>query len=212
MEQMSEILFVCIVMPMIPMLFVLPDKRSRLFVGYLMIGALVCLIAGALNTLLLQLFDGDMLYVTTTITPVSEEILKALPVLYLAIFFSDDRDTLLSAAFASGVGFAVLEDAVILAQNPAGVSIGWAFARVVGAALMHGACTSTIGLGMSYINKRRKLFFCGTLSLLITAILFHATFNVLVQSEYRIAAFILPISLYLPVIVGRIRARTKEKQ
>ncbi len=212
MEQMSEILFICIVMPMIPMLFVLPDKRSRLFVGYLMLGALLCLIAGALNTLLLQLFDGDMLYVTTTITPISEEILKALPVLYLAIFFTDDRDTLLSAAFALGVGFAVLEDAVILAQNPAGVSIGWAFARVIGAALMHGACTSTIGLGMSYINKRRKLFFCGTLSLLITAILFHATFNVLVQSAYRIAAFILPISLYLPVIVGRLRARKKEAQ
>ncbi len=212
MEQISEILFICVVMPMIPMLFVLPDKKSRLFVGYLMIGALICLIAGALNVLMFNLFKGDTLYVTTTITPITEEVLKAIPVLYLAIFFTDDRETLLSASFALGVGFAILEDAVILVQNQQSVSIGWAFARVIGAALMHGACTSTIGMGMSYINKRRKLFFCGTFALLITAILFHATFNVLVQSSYRIVAFILPMSLYLPVIIAQMRRRKKRKK
>ncbi|MBO6231578.1 MAG: PrsW family intramembrane metalloprotease [Ruminiclostridium sp.] len=211
MEQISEILFICIVMPMIPMLFVLPDKKSRLFVGYLMVGSLICLMAGALNLFLLQIFNGDMLYVTTTITPISEEVLKAIPVLYLAIFFTDDRETLLSASFALGVGFAILEDAVILAQNPSAISLGWAFTRVVGAALMHGACTAMVGMGMSYIRKRRKLFFCGTVALLIAAILFHATFNVLVQSSFRIAAFLLPMSLYLPVIFYQIRQRKKKK-
>ena len=207
MEEISEILFICIVMPMIPMLFVLPDKRSRLFLGYLMIGALICLLAGALNMILLEYFNNDLLYVTTTITPITEEMLKALPVLYLAIFFTDDRETLLSASFALGVGFAVLEDAVILVQNTHGITISWAFARVIGAALMHGACTSTIGMGMSYIHKRRKLFFCGTFALLIAAVLFHATFNVLVQSSFHIIAFILPMSLYLPVIIAQIRRR-----
>ena len=212
MEQISEILFISIAMPMIPMLLVLPDKRSRLFLGYLIIGALICLMAGALNSFLLGLMGGDMLYVTTTITPISEEILKAAPVLYLAIFFDDDRDTLLSVSFALGVGFAILEDAVILAQNIDNVSIAWAFARVIGAALMHGACTSMIGIGMSYVHKRRKLFFCGTFALLTAAILFHATFNVLVQSEYRIAAFMLPLSLYIPVIVKHIMSRRAKKQ
>ena len=212
MEQISEILFICVAMPLIPMLFVLPDKRSRLLLGYLMVGALICLIAGALNLLLLDLFDGNIMYVTTTITPMSEEILKAIPVLYLAIFFTDDRETLLSVSFALGVGFAILEDAVILVQNIAGVSVGWALARVVGAALMHGACTAMVGMGMSYVKKRRKLFFSGTFALLVAAILFHATFNVLVQSSYRIAAFILPISLYLPVIIYQIRARRKSRE
>lgn len=199
-------------MPMLPMLLVLPDKRSRLFLAYLIIGALICLMAGALNSFLLGLFGGDMLYVTTTITPISEEIMKALPVLYLAIFFEDDRDTLMSASFALGVGFAILEDAVILAQNIETVSMAWAFARVIGAALMHGACTSMIGVGMSYIHKRKKLFFCGTFALLTAAILFHATFNVLVQSVYHIAAFMLPLSLYIPFIVKHISVRRAKKQ
>lgn len=201
MEQISEILFISIVLPLIPMLFVLPDKRSRLFLGYLMIGAVICLVAGAINAWLLELFGGDIVYVTSTVTPISEEILKSLPVLYFAIVFSDDRETLLSVSFALGVGFAILEDAVILAQNIAAVSIGWAFIRVVGAALMHGACTALVGLGMSYIRKRRKLFFCGTLALLVTAVIYHATFNVLVQSDYRAAALIMPAALYVPVVV-----------
>ena len=42
MEQMSGILFICIALPMIPMLFILPDKKSRLFLGYMIVGATVC--------------------------------------------------------------------------------------------------------------------------------------------------------------------------
>jgi RsiW-degrading membrane proteinase PrsW (M82 family) len=193
------------------MLFILNDNRSRLFLGYMMIGALICLIAGAANRYLLGLFDNDMLYVTTTITPICEEILKAIPVIYLAVVFTDNRETLLSAAFALGIGFAILEDAGILVKSISTVSIGWALTRVIGAALMHGACTAMIGMGVSYVNKRRKLFFCGTFALLTSAILFHATFNVLVQSEYRVAAFLLPAALYIPVVVREMTARRKKK-
>ena len=109
---------------------------------------------------MLELFGGDGMYVTTNITPISEELMKAIPVLYFAVLFSDDRETLLSIAFALGVGFAVLENAVILTQQISNVTITWALTRVVGAALMHGACTAAVGMGMSYIRKRRKLFFC----------------------------------------------------
>jgi len=211
MEQISGILFICIALPMIPMLFILPDKKSRLLLGYMIIGCAICLCAGALNTLLLELCGNNTVYVTTTVTPISEEILKAVPVLYFALIFSDDRDTLLSISFALGVGFAVLEDAVILAQNINSISIAWALARVIGAALMHGACTAMIGMGMHYVHRRRKLFYCGTFALLVTAILFHATFNVLVQSEYRIAAFILPTALYLPAVIREIMLRRRKK-
>ena len=150
MEQMSGILYICIALPMIPMLFILPDKRSKLFLGYMIIGATVCLVAGSVNQWMLELFGGDGMYVTTNITPISEELMKAIPVLYFAVLFSDDRETLLSIAFALGVGFAVLENAVILTQQISNVTITWALTRVVGAALMHGACTAAVGMGMSY--------------------------------------------------------------
>ena len=212
MEQMSEILFICIALPMIPMLFILPEKRSRLFLGYMIIGCLICLLAGALNNYLLGLFGNDMMYVTTTITPVIEEILKALPVLYFAVIASDDREILLSISFATGVGFAVLENAVILAKNIQTVSIGWAIVRVIGAALMHGACTCFVGMGISYVHKRRKLFFSGTFALLMSAIIFHASFNILIQSDYSAVALFMPAAVYIPVVVSEIARRRKLKK
>lgn len=205
MEQISIILFLCIAVPMVPVLFVLPDKRSKLFLGYMLIGVCICLIAGQVNTILLSLFDGDRLYVTTNITPISEEILKALPVLYFAILFSDDRNTLVSIAFALGIGFAILESSVILINSLKTVTVSWAFARGMGAALMHGISTSFVGMGMSYVRKRRKFFFCGTFALLITAIIYHGIFNTLVQSDYKFLAFIMPSLVCCVVLVAQFK-------
>lgn len=212
MEPLSEILFICIAIPMIPMLFILPEKRSRLFLGYMIIGCLICLLSAALDHYFLELFNNDMRYVTTTITPVTEEILKALPVLYFAIIFNDDRDTLLSISFATGVGFAILENAVIFAKIIQNVSIEWAIIRVVGTALMHAACTCLVGMGISYVHKRKKLFFSGTFALLMSAIIFHASFNVLIESDYSAAALIMPTAIYIPVVVTEITRRRKAKK
>ena len=60
MANMTVILFLCAVMPMIPALNLMQDKKSRLFLGYMMLGMTVCLIASAVNTVLLDLFGGDL--------------------------------------------------------------------------------------------------------------------------------------------------------
>ena len=109
-----------------------------------------------------------------------------------------NRETLLSIAFAMGVGFAILENMVILVGSVDNVSIIWAFMRGFGAARMHSACTSLVGNGISYIHKRRKLFYCGTFSLLIFASISHGLFNMLIQSEHRWAAYIVIVSMYVP--------------
>lgn len=66
---------------------------------------------------------------TANVTPVVEEIIKAAAVLYFALCFSDDRDTLRSLALAIGLGFALLENMVILTQHVERVTIPWALAR-----------------------------------------------------------------------------------
>ena len=123
MENLTTILFLCVSLPILPVLFLMPDKRSKLFLAFLLVGVAICLIASGVNTLLLELLGGDLLYVTTNITPIAEEILKSLPVLYYAWIFSDDRDTLISIAFATGLGFAMLENLVILSAHIETVSI-----------------------------------------------------------------------------------------
>lgn len=205
MDGITVILFLCICVPIIPIITLMPDRRARQFLGFLLIGVALCLVASELNSLLFKLVGGDTVYVTSNITPITEELLKCLPVLYFALCFSDDRQTLVSLAMAVGLGFAMLESMVILVANVGTVTIPWALARGFGAAQMHGACSAMLGLGVSFVYRRRKLFWCGTFSLLLAASVFHAIFNLLVQSDRRSLAFVWSALLFVPQIVSRIR-------
>ena len=199
MDNLVYILFICLVAPMLLMLLLL-RKRSRLLVGYMIIGIFVSLFVSELNTILLNLFDGDSLYVTTTITPISEEIVKSVPVLFYAIVFSDNRDRVMPIAFATGVGFGMFENMVILVQNIENVSVSWAVIRGFSTALMHAVCTVAVGFGICFIKKKKKLFYCGTFALLTMACIYHGIFNMLVQSDYKNLGFVLPTVTYLPLL------------
>lgn len=209
MDNMTYILFICIFSPMLLMLFIL-DKKSRVLIGYALIGITVALLVSELNAIILVLFDGDKLYVTTSITPITEEIIKAIPILYYAAVFSDDRYKVIPLAFATGIGFGMFENIVVLIQNIETVTIPWAIIRGFSTALMHGLCTVTVGIGICYVRKRRKLFFTGTFALLSLAIIYHGIFNMLVQSEYKYLGFILPVLTYIPVLIQHFR-RLKRK-
>lgn len=117
--------------------------------------------------------------------------------------FSDDRDKLLSIAFAADIGFAMFENMVILVQNIENVSIGWAIIRGFSTALMHGVCTAAIGYGLSFVKKRKKLFYCGTFALLSLAGIYHGIFNMLVQSDYKYFGFVLPAVSYAGILISR---------
>ena len=199
MGNLVYILFICLVAPMLLMVLML-RKRSRLLVGYMVIGVCVSLFVSELNTLILNAFDGDMLYVSTTITPISEEIVKAIPVLFYALVFSDNRDRVMPIAFATGIGFGMFENMVILVQNIENVTVGWAIIRGFSTALMHAVCTVAIGFGICFVKKRRKMFYIGTFALLSVACIYHGIFNMLVQSDYKYLGFLLPAVTYVPIL------------
>ena len=180
---------------------------------YILIGVCVSLFVSEINSRLLSAFNNDMLFVTTTLTPVTEEIVKALPVLLFAFVFSDDREKLLPISFATGIGFALFENTVILVQNIDNVSILWAIIRGFSTALMHGICTALVGYGMGFVRKKKKLFVSGTFALLALAIIYHGLFNMLVESKnLQYVGFFMPAVTYIPLIIYLVFfARNKKK-
>ena len=172
---------------------------------FIIIGILLSLFISEVNSILLNLFDGASLYVTTTITPISEEIVKTLPVLFYALVFSDSKDRLMPIALATGIGFGLFENTVILVQSlvqdVGSVTVGWAIIRGFSTALMHGVCTMSVGFGISFVKKKKKLFYCGTFALLTMAMIYHGIYNMLVQSNYRWLGFVLPAVTYIPIIL-----------
>jgi len=201
MANLIYILFICV---LAPLLLTLPLMKgaSRRVMLYLIIGICVSLFISEINGRILIASNNQILLVTTTFTPVTEEIVKALPVLLYAFLFSDDREKLLPLAFATGIGFALFENTVILIQSIDNVSIIWAIIRGFSTALMHGICTAAVGYGMSFVRKKKKLFVSGTFALLALAIIYHGLFNMLVQSKnLQYVGFVLPAITYIPLII-----------
>ena len=199
MDNLTYIAFIAMTVSL-GLMLPLMEKKVRRLVIFMIVGMFSCLFVSELNHILLEAYNNDMFYVTTTITRVTEEIVKALPILYFAIVITDDRRVLIPNAFAVGVGFALLENVVILTQNVENVTILWAFVRGFGSGLVHGICTVMVGWGISYIRKRRKFFYCGTFALLSAAIIYHATYNLLVQSAYQYVGILLPLLTYIPIL------------
>ena len=210
MDSLEYILFICIAVPLLMMTLLLKG-RSRQLLGFMLIGILVCLFTSELNSLLLALFDNDILYMTTVITPIIEELSKMLPILVFALLFENKLETLFVIGLSLGIGFGFFENTIILVQNIENVSITWALIRGFATALMHGICTLSVGLGISFVRKKRKLFYPGLFSLLAMTAVYHGIFNML-QIRYQYVGLILPIITYIPLVIMQIVIAKKAKK
>ncbi|MDU7705954.1 MAG: PrsW family glutamic-type intramembrane protease [Clostridium sp.] len=205
---MVYIIFLCLSIPMVLMVPLL-ESRSRWIVGFFLLGAVTALAAYEINTIVFPFSGMSARSFTELIPPIVEELLKALPVLCYALLLDDSRKRVLPIAMAVGVGFAVLENTALLVEYLGSVSIAWAAGRGFSASLMHGLCTVTIGTGICYVKKQRKLFYTGTFGLLSIAITMHALFNLLIQSSFDIIGMVMPLALYGLLYVMRSRKKLK---
>ena len=208
MDNIIYILFVSISVP-IMLMALLVEKKSRFPIIFILVGIFVSVFASEVNGLLSNTLDMDMYSITTIVTPVTEELFKMLPILYYALVISDKKEKLFTASMAIGIGFAILENAFYLLNYPNFNMIN-AIIRAFGAGLMHGMCTLLVGVGISFVKKKSKLFAVGTFGLLSTAIVYHGIYNILVQSEYLIVGALLPIVTYIPFVIWRIKIKTKK--
>ena len=202
MGTLIYILFISIFFPLFLMML-LVEEKARLPIVFVMVGIFISVFASEVNGVLLNMLSLSRYDATITLAPITEELLKAFPILFYAVAISDKKEKLFTAAMATGIGFAILENAYYLIVNYETFSIFSALVRGFGTGLMHGMCTLLVGFGISFIRKRRKLFAVGTFALLSTAITYHSIFNMLVQSKYPLFGALLPLVTYLPFFIWR---------
>ena len=208
MDNLIYILFVAIFVPIL-LMTCLVEKKARHPLVFVLIGIFLSVFASEVNAYLRNILPMTPFEVTIIVTPISEEILKALPILFFASVLSPKKEAVFTAAMAIGIGFAVLENAFYM-LNDASFNMIDAIVRAFGAGLMHGMCTLLVGVGILFVKKKQKLFVVGTFAMLSTAITYHGIYNMLVQSDYQIIGYLLPIATYIPFMVWRIR-KAKQK-
>ena len=208
MDNLIYILFVSIFIPIL-LMACLVEKKSRQPMIFFLIGIFLSVFASEINAYLRGILSMSTFEITIIVTPISEEILKAFPILVFATVFTPKKEALFTASMAVGIGFAVLENAFYLLTSNSFNMID-AMIRAFGAGLMHGMCTLLVGVGISFVKKKQKLFVVGTFALLSTAITYHGIYNMLVQSDFEVIGYLLPITTYIPFVVWRIKRKKNQ--
>ena len=202
---MIYILFISIFVPILLMANLI-ERKARLPIIFVLVGIFISVFASEVNGILRIALPLSNYELTIIVTPMTEEFLKALPILFYAVFISDKAEVLFTASMATGIGFAVLENAYYL-LNVETWNILDAVIRAFGTGLMHGMCTLLVGVGITFVKKKRKIFWVGTFALLSTAITYHGIYNMLVQSPYKMIGYLLPISTYIPFLIWRLKKK-----
>lgn len=200
MELLNLFLYLSIAVPL-SIVFIMSKSKTKLLVCYVIVGLTVGLLCGELNGLLFKTFPYSQFTYVTTFSPMIEELLKMLPIFITAFFIKPTRQDLIERSIAVGVGFAILENAFVFANNIGQMSVIVAILRAFGAGMMHVMTMLFVGFGLSFVNNRKKLYVSGSVGLFAVASIYHSIYNYLVGSNYYVAGFLLPTLLFIPSII-----------
>lgn len=199
-----ENIFVCLAIPlMLCMLFI--GGRTRTFMLCMTAGMSVCLLSAYVNSFFMGHYGVSTTVAVIEITPVCEEVMKLLPLLFYILVFEPKVRDLPEAAIALAVGFATFENVCYLMENGA-ENFMFLLIRGFSAGALHILCGISIGFGLSYVFRRKWLAFTGTVGLLGTCIVFHATYNLLITGDggWRIAGYLFPSVLIALLYAGKL--------
>lgn len=198
MNDINIKMFICLITSLSLMLLVF-RKESRKLLLFLLFGLTSCLLAGFINDYVVNLINIDRYSATINITPIIEELLKAIPIVLFTFIYKPTKENLLECSITVGIGFSLLENFCLMYF--ADVSLLFAFVRGIGTGLMHGVCTLMVGYALSYVLENKEVFVLGTFASITVSIIYHSTYNILIQSSYPALGVLMPILSYIPLII-----------
>ncbi|MCO7161798.1 PrsW family glutamic-type intramembrane protease [Agathobaculum butyriciproducens] len=190
-----ENIYLCLALPLLLSLFFIRG-RSRRYALFLVIGMTVCLLSAYVSSFFVGYYGADGTTAVIEITPVCEEGMKLLPLLFFYLIFEPAPQELPAAAIALAAGFATFENVCYLTENGA-EDFRFLLIRGIAAGALHILCGVLSGFGVSQVFCRRWLAVTGTAGILGACTGFHAIYNLLITAEggWRMAGYLFPSAL-----------------
>ena len=203
-------ILIALALPLCLALF-LARGEVRRFVGFFTAGLLCAFLAVHINSFLASVSGMAATEALVKLTPINEEILKALPVFcYLLTARSPERSDVAGVAIAVGLGFVTYENCFLLVQL-GGSGFLLTLIRGLAAGFMHVSCAVLLGYGLSLLLNHRYMLLPGAFGLLCVQSIFHATYNLLVtaSSGWQVAGYILPLAMAAALLLWRGKMETE---
>ena len=198
-----ENIFTCLAIPMLLSLL-FTKGRTRAFTLFVIIGMGVCLLSAYVSSFFMGYYGVNAVTAAIEITPVCEEVMKLLPLLFYLLIFEPEPQRVPGATLAVAVGFATFENVCYLAENGA-ENFSFLLIRGISAGALHILCGILLGFGVSYVFRRRWLAVTGTVGVLGVCVGFHAIYNLLITADgaWRSAGYLFPSLLIVCLYTAR---------
>lgn len=176
-----ENIFICLAAPFLIAALGTGNSGRK---NYLLIvlGFLCCIISAYLNTFFSVLYNAQDTSAVLEISPVIEETVKILPLLFGLIVFELQPKEGGNVIFNIAIGFATFENICYLLENGTG-NLFYLFVRGFSSGAMHITCAFIIGYGLMVFRRSDALRAAGIFGLLCVAITFHAIFNMFMKTD-----------------------------
>jgi len=194
----AENILLCIAVPLAVTLFFIKGDARR-FMAALLIGMVLCLISAYITGFLSTLSELSAEDISIYISPVVEELIKLLPLLFILFVFDPSDDKIFLFAVALGAGFATLENCCYILTSGAG-RLSYILIRGLAVGVMHVVSLLELAFGIVLIRRFRIVSFAGILGALSLSMTFHGLYNLLVSKHGAFSY----IGYAMPLAVGAV--------
>ncbi|MBO4415925.1 MAG: PrsW family intramembrane metalloprotease [Lachnospiraceae bacterium] len=198
----SENILICIAIPLLIALIFIGTDTRRFLISFVT-GMVVCLLSAYVSgffNYLTEIGEKDMV---VFYSPVVEEIMKLLPLLFYIFVFEPDPARLFAVSAGLGLGFATFENCCYILSSGAS-DITYILIRGMAVGVMHLVCALMLVMGLNTALFFKALSISGIVGALSLSMIFHGLYNLLV-SEQGVSSYLgyaLPVVtavlLYLP--------------
>jgi len=175
----AENILLCIAIPLfVSLLFVRGPARQ--YVAAFLLGMGVCLLAAYISGFLSLITGMGENDTSIFLSPVVEELMKLLPLLFFLILLSPEDRTLSMLAVAIGAGFATFENCCYILTSGAG-SLPYVLIRGLAVGVMHIVSILALSVWLVAAKSLNVFSFPAVVGGLSLAMIFHALYNLLVS-------------------------------
>lgn len=176
----AENILIFLIAPFIVGMFLIKGE-SRRFIGFFLIGSVICLLSSYINSFLAGACTMTSTEAIIKITPMIEEIMKALPLLFYMIIFEPNKENIFKSAIATGIGFATFENCCYVVVEGAN-DPHFIFIRGFAVGIMHIFCAAILGFTLGFGDEQKHFSWIGVFASVSICISYHAIYNLMVSA------------------------------
>jgi len=189
----AENILLCIAIPL-SICLLLVKGTNRRFIGSFLLGMGMCLLSAYISGYLSIVTGYGESNTAIFLSPVVEEFMKVVPLLFFLLLFEDSSELIINTAIAVGAGFATFENCCYILNYGAG-NLSYVIIRGMSVGVMHIISVYALSLWLIASIRLKAFSFTNIIGALSLSMTFHALYNLLVSEPGITSAigYLMPI-------------------